>query len=231
VSTSCPVMDSTKILELLDQLDDEIDDLEDSLTPISKNRLSDRATKLPLLDKAKLYVLTTYAIESIIFSYLRLNNVKARDHPVFNELSRVKQYFDKLKAAEMPVSGHDNPVLDKKAASRMIRAGLSGNEKHDLERAEKQAKEKARAHIRFEAEIKTRKEQPGLVGANGTGSSQDSESGSQTSSLPINQTQAGASKKRKLEAGDPTQNPDGRESKKKHSAKQMGKAAKKKGAK
>jgi len=60
----------------------------------------------------------------IIFAaYLRLNGVKARDHPVFIELTRVRQYFEKIKAAEKP-GGERNLTLDKGAASRIIRAGL-----------------------------------------------------------------------------------------------------------
>ncbi|RDW63829.1 hypothetical protein BP5796_10331 [Coleophoma crateriformis] len=143
-------MDSSHVIDLLDQLDDEIDDLEESLAPVLKTALSETASKLPLLDKAKLYVLVTYAIESILFSYLRLNGVKAREHPVFTELTRVKQYFDKIKIAETPRPKRENMNLDKQAAARIIKAGLSGNDKYDLERAEQQAKEKARAHIKFE---------------------------------------------------------------------------------
>lgn len=60
-------MESTTVLSLLDQLDDEIDDLEESLDPFSKTALAETSSKLPLLDKAKLYVLVTYAIESILF--------------------------------------------------------------------------------------------------------------------------------------------------------------------
>ncbi len=60
-------MESTETIALLEQLDDEIDDLEDSLAPVLKSALSTTASKLPLLDKAKLYVLVTYAIESMIF--------------------------------------------------------------------------------------------------------------------------------------------------------------------
>lgn len=60
-------MDPTKVLFLLDQLDDEIDDLEESLHSLLKTALSETSSKLPLLDKAKLYVLVTYAIESILF--------------------------------------------------------------------------------------------------------------------------------------------------------------------
>ncbi|PVH70716.1 hypothetical protein DL98DRAFT_540621 [Cadophora sp. DSE1049] len=140
-------MDSTKVMSLLETLDDEIDDLEESLQPLLKTALSESASKLPLLDKAKLYVLVTYAIESMLFSYLRLHGVKAREHPVFKELTRVKQYFDKIKAIETPVER--TMAVDKAAAARFIKAGLSGNEKYDLARAEQIAKERAKAHIKF----------------------------------------------------------------------------------
>lgn len=64
-------MEAADIGPLLEQLDDNIDDLEDVLAPLLKGALSDTAARLPLLDKAKLYVLVTYAIESILFcSYL-----------------------------------------------------------------------------------------------------------------------------------------------------------------
>ncbi|RKF56373.1 putative exosome-associated family protein [Erysiphe neolycopersici] len=141
-------MDCTKVLDLLENLDDEIDELEESMAPLLENTLSQVASKFPVLDKAKLYVLTTYAIESMIFSYLRLNGVKAHEHPVFLELTRVKNYFGKIKQAEA-IPTERNMTIDKGAASRFIKAGLAGNEKFDLQRAEQQAKERARAHIRF----------------------------------------------------------------------------------
>lgn len=68
-------MDSSKVLNLLEQLDDDIDDLEDSLSTLVKTALSETASKLPLLDKAKLYVLVTYAIENLLFCKLSLRLV------------------------------------------------------------------------------------------------------------------------------------------------------------
>jgi len=143
-------MNSKSVLSLLEQLDDEIDDLDDALGPLVQNPMSETVSKLPLLDKAKLYVLVTYAIESTLFSYLRLNGINAREHPVFKELTRVRQYFDKIKIAETPISKRENVTVDRTAAARFIKAGLTGNDKFDLERAERQATERARAHIRFE---------------------------------------------------------------------------------
>ncbi len=60
-------MDSTSILSLLGRLESEIDGLEDSLAPLIETDLSHITSKLPLLDRAKLYVLVTYAVESILF--------------------------------------------------------------------------------------------------------------------------------------------------------------------
>lgn len=60
-------MDTSKVTSLLEQLDDEIDDLEEAVGPLIKAPLSQFASKLPLLDKAKLYVLVTFTIESMLF--------------------------------------------------------------------------------------------------------------------------------------------------------------------
>jgi len=63
-------MDTSNVLSLLEDLDEEIDDLEDALKPFLDATLSEAASKTPLLDKAKLYVLVTYAIESMLFCQL-----------------------------------------------------------------------------------------------------------------------------------------------------------------
>lgn len=55
------------MVSLLHDLDDNVDDLEEALAPFSSGSLMHTASKLPLLDKAQLYVLVTYAIESILF--------------------------------------------------------------------------------------------------------------------------------------------------------------------
>lgn len=56
-------------------------------------------------------------------AYLRLNGVNAREHPVFTELTRVKQYFDKLKTAENPPKPAKRElVLNKEVAKRFINA-------------------------------------------------------------------------------------------------------------
>jgi exosome complex protein LRP1 len=60
-------MDSSFLEPLLADLKGNIDALYEALDPILQNSISDSAGKLPVLDKAKFYVLITYTLESIIF--------------------------------------------------------------------------------------------------------------------------------------------------------------------
>ena len=55
------------ITPLLGQLDINLNELESALEPLLEQALSETVNNLPLLERAKLYVLTTYAIESILF--------------------------------------------------------------------------------------------------------------------------------------------------------------------
>ncbi|KAJ5469533.1 hypothetical protein N7539_009151 [Penicillium diatomitis] len=140
-------MDTADLLPLLEQLDDGVDDLEDALQPLLGSSLNKMSKNMPILDKAKIHVLTTYAIETLIFNYLRLRGVDAKQHPVWREITRVRQYFDKMKELETEPEQR-TMVLDKAAAGRFIKHGLAGNNKIDLERAEKEAKERARAQVK-----------------------------------------------------------------------------------
>ncbi|KAF3894358.1 Exosome-associated family [Trichophyton interdigitale] len=139
--------EASDLTPLLEQLEDSIDDIEEVLEPLLERGLTATAQKLPLLDKAKLHVLLSYSIESLIFSYLRLNDVDAKEHPVFRELNRVRQYHEKIKTLEAPPEKR-TMTLDTQAAGRFIKHGLAGNDKYDLERAEREAKEKALAQLR-----------------------------------------------------------------------------------
>lgn len=160
-------METVNLLPLIESLEDNIDDLEEALEPVLKNALSDTAGKLPLLDKAQLYVLITYAIESILFSYLRLNGINSKEHPVFRELTRVKQYFEKINAAES-AGVRQNLTLNKAAAGRFINHALARNKKLDLDLVKQSGNIRTATHTRFEEFPRKRK------------SSNDQESGSRT---------------------------------------------------
>lgn len=61
------MMETAELLSLVEHLEDNIDDLEESLEPLLATALSATTKKLPVLDKAKLYVLIVYSIESLLF--------------------------------------------------------------------------------------------------------------------------------------------------------------------
>ncbi|KAK6503136.1 hypothetical protein TWF481_008171 [Arthrobotrys musiformis] len=152
----------------LDDFEDSVDAISQTLKPLLEQNLPKHASMLPLFDKAKLYIITTYALETLLYSYLETSATPTADHPIMKELTRVRQYFQKIRDIESkepkqeekaPVASaslssarvdtRDNLVLDKAAAGRFISAALAGNDKYDLERAEnvRLQKEKAKEKL------------------------------------------------------------------------------------
>jgi len=129
---------------LVELLDDRLDDLTEAIDPLLNSPLSKSTSRLPIVDKAKLHVLHVYALESLLFSYLRINGIKAKDHPVMRELTRVRQYMEKIKSAEENEARQSGAGLhlDKDAAGRFIKAALAPNERMD--RLAKEANEKGK---------------------------------------------------------------------------------------
>jgi exosome complex protein LRP1 len=60
-------MEVADLLPLVERLEDNVDDLEEALQPLLDSSLAETSKKLPLLDKAKLHVLVTYTLESLLF--------------------------------------------------------------------------------------------------------------------------------------------------------------------
>lgn len=83
-------MDPPLLTDHLDDLESQIDDLTTALQPLTAQPLLTTASTLPLLDKAKLYILLSYAIESLLFQSLLTSGVDAKAHPIFVELARLK---------------------------------------------------------------------------------------------------------------------------------------------
>ncbi|CAI4210992.1 unnamed protein product [Parascedosporium putredinis] len=130
----------------IDRLEANLDKLEEAIGPLLENLAN--SSQLPLVDRAKLHTLTNYALESLIFSSLRLQGADALTHPVFTtELKRVKQYFDKIEKAETPPQQRTSAV-DTEAATRIIKAGLSDDQALKNKLAEQIAKERAKAFLK-----------------------------------------------------------------------------------
>ncbi|CAG5177635.1 uncharacterized protein ALTATR162_LOCUS8320 [Alternaria atra] len=141
----------TDLPDLVEDLEVNIDELTTALEPLLATPLHTTASSLPLLDKAEFYCMSAYAIEAILFSVLKASGVNAMEHDVFKEIARLKQYNSKIKDIKdrgIMGSAEGRARLDVGAAQRFIKHGLAGNDRYDLERQERIAKEKARAHLK-----------------------------------------------------------------------------------
>jgi exosome complex protein LRP1 len=151
-TTTTATMDpQTDLPDLVEDLEVNIDELTTALEPLLATPLHATASSLPLLDKAEFYCMSAYAVEAILFSVLKASGVDAAQHDVFNEIARLKQYNSKIKHIKdraITGSAEGRARLDVGAAQRFIKHGLSGNDKYDLERQERMAREKARAHLK-----------------------------------------------------------------------------------
>lgn len=145
--------DDNNVADLLEELGDNIYDLETTLEPLlNAKSLSSLNKNLAPLERAKLLTWLTYAIETILFSQIRLSGAEdPKSHPIMTELKRIQQYMQKVALVEKPdVDKRTNLTLNKEAAGRFIKAGLSGNDKYDQELAERKAREKENAHRKLQ---------------------------------------------------------------------------------
>jgi exosome complex protein LRP1 len=141
----------TDLPELVEDLEVNIDELSAALEPLLATPVHTAASSLPLLDKAKLYTMAAYTIEALLFSALKASGANATEHAIFKELARLKGYNSKIREIEergVKGSVEGRARLDVGAAQRFIKHGLAGNKRYDLERKERIAKEKARAHLK-----------------------------------------------------------------------------------
>jgi hypothetical protein len=53
--------------DLLHNLSDRLEDVQESLAPLLENTIQELSAKLPVIDKARLYVLAAYTLESLMF--------------------------------------------------------------------------------------------------------------------------------------------------------------------
>ncbi|KAF4124792.1 exosome complex protein LRP1 [Geosmithia morbida] len=161
----------------LNKLDSQLDGLEEVMKPLLSD-LQEMSSQLPLLDKAKLFSLTAYAVESLLFckptfreldssimksdyliytdrllttASLKLQGADAQNHAVFTELKRIQQYFAKIKSAEQP-EAQRNTTVNQEAAARMLRSDLlhlqADNKSISSKLAEKIAEERAKALLK-----------------------------------------------------------------------------------
>uniref|UniRef100_A0A6B2LJS6 Nuclear nucleic acid-binding protein C1D n=1 Tax=Arcella intermedia TaxID=1963864 RepID=A0A6B2LJS6_9EUKA len=135
--------------------------IENLLNPLFASKLSDLQTKLTPLDNAKLNITLAYTTYTLFYLFLKTQGVDTTDHPVINEINKVKSYIQKLKKVSEAPEG-PKVRINQEASRRVISAALY------------QPKE-AGGVQRTEA-----KEEKGEVGASGGGMEVEGEDAKQT---------------------------------------------------
>lgn len=83
------------------------------------------------LDAARMQVSVAYVLLDLVWILLKTKGVDTTNHPVMQELERVKSYFGKIKRVqenekEPEAEKQNHSKVDKSAAGRFIRAALAG---------------------------------------------------------------------------------------------------------
>lgn len=134
---------------------------------------------------------------------MRINSVDAKNHPVFKELTRIRQYFEKIKNIENPPQKPD-VKLDKQAAIRFIRADLADNSEVNTQLTEMIAKEKAKAALqaRLKGEKRKADDQEALTEVSAEeGTGDDSKAESEPASKKSKKNKKNKDKKKKRKEG------------------------------
>ncbi|KAI9274610.1 hypothetical protein BDA99DRAFT_498017 [Phascolomyces articulosus] len=122
-------------------LKSRIDLIQKHLDPILAGPLSETYGQLPTNEKAQFEVLLSYTLNTLCHIYLKTYGVDPIDHQVTNELRRIKQYIEKIKAAEG--RGPKRTMeLDKDAADRFIKSALAGEDEDQNQEASTSTKKR-----------------------------------------------------------------------------------------
>ncbi|KAJ1554570.1 hypothetical protein HK096_002930 [Nowakowskiella sp. JEL0078] len=114
-----------EVTNFVDNLETSLEAVEVFLSQLFTTPLDILLRDLDPLGRAKLEVNVCFAINTLIFVYLRMEGANPKDFPVIAELERVKKYLIKIRQAE----GKYKPKMsvDKAAAGRFIKHNLSSN--------------------------------------------------------------------------------------------------------
>ncbi|KAJ3328107.1 hypothetical protein HDU76_010578 [Blyttiomyces sp. JEL0837] len=139
------------IFKQLETFKKAIEEVEEALKGLTGADVLDSwQSRLEPMERAKLHVVVSYALNSLMFLYLRCEGA-TKGHPVRQELNRVKEYFQKIanagKSKQKGKKGDEAPMrVDQQAAKRFVKHSLAGNQEiQDLKKTE--ATERAKAFL------------------------------------------------------------------------------------
>jgi len=112
-----------QLKESIYQLEEQISNLENILNPFFQHDLKDLQSKLSPLDCAKLNTIIAYSVNTLFYMYLKTQGVSPTEHPVTEELNRVKQYIQKIRDITEEKQG-PKIRINPEASKRVVAAGV-----------------------------------------------------------------------------------------------------------
>ncbi|KAI8914264.1 hypothetical protein EDD86DRAFT_83604 [Gorgonomyces haynaldii] len=81
--------------------------------------LDEQTSQMRPLDRADVLSTTCFTLDTLIFLLLRTYGIPPKSHRIYQEVQRVRGYFDKIQKARTKKTG-----IDKKAAARFIKQAV-----------------------------------------------------------------------------------------------------------
>jgi len=122
------IMDTEEIKENYSVFEGQVADLDAYLRPLFEVPMEELSNRMTEVEKAKLNIVMAYAINALFYVYLRTQGCNPNDHPVKQELERIKLYIQKIKElTEKDKATKATLQLNVDAANRFIKHALAGN--------------------------------------------------------------------------------------------------------
>uniref|UniRef100_A0A8D0L564 Nuclear nucleic acid-binding protein C1D n=1 Tax=Sphenodon punctatus TaxID=8508 RepID=A0A8D0L564_SPHPU len=111
----------TEIHDYLSAFEKSLVSVDEMLKTMMSFSRSELLQKLDPLEQAKLDLVSAYTLNSMFWVYLATQGINPKDHPVKQELERIRTYMNRVKEI---TDRSKAAKLDKSAASRFLRNAL-----------------------------------------------------------------------------------------------------------
>ncbi|XP_067680523.1 nuclear nucleic acid-binding protein C1D-like [Haliotis asinina] len=111
----------SEMKEKLASFDTALTNLETELKPLLAKPRMEFFEKLEPLDMGKMDLVASYAVNSLFWMYLNVCGINPKDHPIKQELERVRGYMNRVKEIQDKAKA---PKVNSGAAKRMVKSAL-----------------------------------------------------------------------------------------------------------
>ncbi|XP_028513178.1 nuclear nucleic acid-binding protein C1D [Exaiptasia diaphana] len=111
-----------EVLQSLESFHEALGKVDDAFKPLLETSVEDIKDQLDPIECAKLDLVVAYAINSMFWMFLITQGIDPKNHPVRQELDRIKKYMGKVKDAKEKKQA--SMRIDQGAAKRFVKSAL-----------------------------------------------------------------------------------------------------------